>query len=206
VRHEAVFPGWDNTARRAKQQALVMHGNSPEIYEHWLREVHQRAPARGATGLVFINAWNEWAEGAHLEPDERWGDAYLRATARAVLGHEPPDLIEPEGADSVEILTGPTFAELYLDIYERYVRTQRRLTSMEATIRREVERRSKVLTDDLLAERQRSTDLTHRLAGLLARQHIEPDHMPRQPSVTPPARPRRSASGGARDGDFASST
>jgi hypothetical protein len=166
VRHETVLPCWDNTSRRAEQSAFVVTESSPEAFEHWLREVHGRAASRG--GIVFVNAWNEWAEGAHLEPDERWGDGYLRATARAVLGHEPPDTAEPDTEERVEVLTGPTFGELYLDIYERYVRTQRRLTSVEATIRREVERRTAILERELVDERGRSNELAHQLATLLA--------------------------------------
>ena len=67
--------------------------STPERYERWLREIVNRQAARtgvdGNSGispesLVFINAWNEWAEGNHLEPCQKWGRAYLEATRRAL--------------------------------------------------------------------------------------------------------------------------
>jgi lipopolysaccharide biosynthesis protein len=80
-----VTPMWDNSARR-KQGALVLHGSTPQRYERWLRAVVEQTRARqaGDEQLVFINAWNEWAEGNHLEPDARHGRAYLEATQRAL--------------------------------------------------------------------------------------------------------------------------
>jgi len=79
-----VMPGWDNSARRL-HQALVFAHASPEVYELWMREVVARAYARPPSErLVFVNAWNEWAEGAHLEPDRRFGRQYLEATQRAL--------------------------------------------------------------------------------------------------------------------------
>ncbi|MBU6276585.1 MAG: glycoside hydrolase family 99-like domain-containing protein [Planctomycetes bacterium] len=81
-RFETVFPGWDNSPRRG-EQAWVVHGNTPESYEAWLRAAVDRAAARPAEErIVFVNAWNEWAEGAHLEPDRRHGRAFLEATRR----------------------------------------------------------------------------------------------------------------------------
>jgi hypothetical protein len=77
-RFPGVAPGWDNTAR-LDRAATVLVGSTPATYEKWL----QSALARDEP-LVFINAWNEWAEGCHLEPDLRWGRLYLEATARAV--------------------------------------------------------------------------------------------------------------------------
>jgi lipopolysaccharide biosynthesis protein len=87
-----VCPGWDNSPRK-KKDALILHNATPELYERWLREVvtrmRQRMPVDGNSGispesLVFINAWNEWAEGNHLEPCQKWGRAYLQATQRAL--------------------------------------------------------------------------------------------------------------------------
>lgn len=90
--HRTVMPGWDNTARRARQ-ALVFAHATPELYELWLREVVVRAYAKPRDErLVFINAWNEWAEGAHLEPDRRFGRQYLEATKRALMQSVPNDL------------------------------------------------------------------------------------------------------------------
>jgi lipopolysaccharide biosynthesis protein len=85
VAHPTVMPGWDNTPRR-RDNALTFFNASPEIYELWLREVVLRTieRRRPTEQLVFINAWNEWAEGAHLEPDRRYGHQYLRATQRAI--------------------------------------------------------------------------------------------------------------------------
>lgn len=81
TRYRGVAPGWDNTARR-QQAATVYVGASPSAYARWLQTARMaEQKARGEDGLVFINAWNEWAEGAYLEPDKHFGDSYLRATA-----------------------------------------------------------------------------------------------------------------------------
>lgn len=80
-----VTPAWDNSPRRAAS-ANIFIDSSPELYGSWLRHAI-RASARRFSGderLVFINAWNEWAEGNHLEPDLRWGHAYLQATRDAL--------------------------------------------------------------------------------------------------------------------------
>jgi lipopolysaccharide biosynthesis protein len=86
-RFRCVTPGWDNSPRR-KREAVVVHGATPAKYEAWLRAVVALTLRLGAGDeqILFVNAWNEWAEGNHLEPDERWGLAYLEATRRAIVG------------------------------------------------------------------------------------------------------------------------
>jgi hypothetical protein len=84
------FPGafvdWDNTSRYVKR-ARIFRNASPERFEHWLRklvEVTARRPA--PENLIFLNAWNEWAESTYLEPDERHGYEYLLAVKRCMAG------------------------------------------------------------------------------------------------------------------------
>jgi hypothetical protein len=82
------FPGafvdWDNTARYVKR-ARIFRGVTPERFEHWFRQLVEITAARpDPEHTIFINAWNEWAEGAYLEPDERRGLAYLEAVRRCL--------------------------------------------------------------------------------------------------------------------------
>jgi hypothetical protein len=82
---------WDNTARK-ERHATVFHGGTPPLYERWLRESAQFAqahPGPGGKAMVFINAWNEWAEGVYLEPDRKYGYALLAATQRVAFGQPP---------------------------------------------------------------------------------------------------------------------
>ncbi len=82
---KTVSPHWDNDARR-EGAGMTIHGSTPELYEKWLNGALDYAEANPVNdeSIVFINAWNEWAEGAYLEPDVHYGHAYLNATKRAV--------------------------------------------------------------------------------------------------------------------------
>jgi lipopolysaccharide biosynthesis protein len=81
--YPVVFPSWDNTVRRTS--ATVVENQDPGQYRRWLSDAVSRVARRPPEHrLVFINAWNEWAEGCHLEPDSRHGHAFLRATAAAL--------------------------------------------------------------------------------------------------------------------------
>ncbi len=78
-------PGWDNDARR-QGRGMTIHGATPAAYQAWLSRLigAAREQTVGGEALVCINAWNEWAEGAYLEPDVHFGAAFLNATGRAV--------------------------------------------------------------------------------------------------------------------------
>ena len=80
-----VTPQWDNSARR-KTGATIFKDSTPELYEKWLKfTIEKFIPNSPQENLVFINAWNEWGEGNHLEPCQRWGKSYLEATKRAIM-------------------------------------------------------------------------------------------------------------------------
>jgi lipopolysaccharide biosynthesis protein len=85
--YPCVTPGFDNSPRRPDHGATIIRGSTPELYEGWLREVIQRFQPSGEENLLFVNAWNEWAEGNHLEPCRRWGKRYLEAHARLLVPH-----------------------------------------------------------------------------------------------------------------------
>ena len=92
-----VFPGafvdWDNTARYGGR-ATIIQGASPERFKYWLEKlvgVVSRRP--DDLNYIFLNAWNEWAECAYLEPDEKYGYAYLEAI-KEVLSNQRLDSSE----------------------------------------------------------------------------------------------------------------
>ena len=79
-----VTPSWDNTARR-KWGGVILQGSTPTLYGEWLtKTISKMSSLNLPEQFVFINAWNEWAEGNHLEPDLRWGTQYLEQTLRAL--------------------------------------------------------------------------------------------------------------------------
>lgn len=83
---KTVFPSWDNTARN-KDRAFVVLNGVPENYEYWLASSIDIVKKSGKHDeLIFINAWNEWAEGCHLEPDRWFGHGFLQATLNAKNG------------------------------------------------------------------------------------------------------------------------
>ncbi len=74
-----VFVGWDNTPRRGKK-GIVIQNNKASYFKSELERLKlEMTSVENSTNLLFINAWNEWGEGNHLEPDYKNGRQYLQA-------------------------------------------------------------------------------------------------------------------------------
>lgn len=78
--------GWDNSARR-KENYTVYYNYSLESYYKWLRIIIEETRRRNneENRFMFVNAWNEWAEGTYLEPDEKYGYANINTLSKAIF-------------------------------------------------------------------------------------------------------------------------
>ena len=74
-----VCPSWDNSARRPRGKGLIFRNASPSVFGDWLAAKTRQFKPTGDANLLFVNAWNGWAEGNHLEPCLRHGHAWLDA-------------------------------------------------------------------------------------------------------------------------------
>ncbi len=100
TRFKGVIPGWDNTARR-QHNSFCFENATPGAFQGWLEETIEetRVQNYGDERIVFVNAWNEWAEGAHLEPDRRFGHTYLEAVKNAL---DASRLLDKNGMDGLK--------------------------------------------------------------------------------------------------------
>ncbi len=85
VLYRSAMTLWDNTARK-NNKGQIFHHATPELYKRWLKDLIAitKKNANLDAKLIFINAWNEWGEGAYLEPDRNYGYAMLNATREAI--------------------------------------------------------------------------------------------------------------------------
>jgi hypothetical protein len=77
------FMDWDNSARKPFDP-LIMDGACPEKFKKYIRQQIYRTKNIYNSEFLFINAWNEWAEGTYLEPDKKYGYQYLQALNEAI--------------------------------------------------------------------------------------------------------------------------
>jgi len=82
--YRGACPRWDNTPRRVTR-GIIFKDATPEEFGKWLRSTIDIIQDQSKEHrIIFINAWNEWAEGNYLEPDLKYGHKYLEATYEAV--------------------------------------------------------------------------------------------------------------------------
>ena len=77
-----VFTSWDNTPRRGRKSTVFLN-SSPNLFKSYLNSKLLRNRLEYKKEFIFVNAWNEWAEGAHLEPDKLHANGYLEAIAES---------------------------------------------------------------------------------------------------------------------------
>ena len=79
------FTAFDNSPRKG-YTGIVINNSSPEIYKNWLiDQIERNNSSHLEDNFTFIGSWNEWAEGSHLEPDHKYGYAYLQASMDAII-------------------------------------------------------------------------------------------------------------------------
>lgn len=77
------FSGWDNTPRKGKH-GLVLTGASPQLFEKYMTKQIKRAREIYKKDMLFLAAWNEWAEGSMMEPTEKDEYGYLEGVKNAL--------------------------------------------------------------------------------------------------------------------------
>lgn len=87
--YPCVSPGFDNSPRRVGKNFFAFKNANPEDYRRWLKYYMDTfEPFSEEENFIFVNAWNEWAEGNHLEPDIKWSRKFLEATKRVIDENE----------------------------------------------------------------------------------------------------------------------
>lgn len=80
------FVDWDNTPRR-QERGSVFVGACPEKFQKYMTQQIKRAKEEYHQDMLFLFAWNEWAEGGYMEPDEKYGCGYLEALKNALIAN-----------------------------------------------------------------------------------------------------------------------
>ncbi len=192
IRYPCVATGWDNSPRRQNNEALILMGSTPERYRMWLEQAMQRQMrAQGDDGVVFINAWNEWAEGAHLEPDTRHGRAYLEATKEVVESLEGSlRSCSSQGEDDRP--EPASIEDLYTDLYQSFVQLQQRSSGYLAIADRRLQSWRDYYEKELEKHREKTRSLAEFCLSLEHRLDFLVDQLGNGSTPDQPANPTRS--------------
>jgi lipopolysaccharide biosynthesis protein len=148
--YKTVMPSWDNEARKPGL-GISFANADPLSYAHWLRDAaEQTAHNREPEQLLFVNAWNEWAEGAHLEPDRRFGYGFLHATAnvlRDYLGDETSAYIKKLNSSfqkhsKVAIILHVFYEDLIGEILNPYLASAAKTCDVFVSVKADISRSS----------------------------------------------------------------
>lgn len=124
---------WDNTARK-QNNSHIFHGFSLLRYKQWLAalcsNVYRNDKYSKDEKLVFVNAWNEWAEGTHLEPDRKYGYGYLQATYDVISNFDTNLETSPSRKDFKK--TSNYAVVLHLHYLELWPEIRNHLRSLES--------------------------------------------------------------------------
>lgn len=112
----SVVPMWDNTPRY-DEAGIMLHGGTPQDFQTWLEKSieYSRKSLPKEERFVVVNAWNEWAEGAHLEPDTRHGYAYLNAIGRALSAKSFSSMLNEEEVLAPNTIVALSFSETVIN-------------------------------------------------------------------------------------------
>lgn len=81
-----IIPGWDRSPRSGKK-AQIVYGSTPKLWkEHVQEAVDMVKDKEDEHKIIILRSWNEWGEGNYVEPDERWGTAYLDVLKEVLFG------------------------------------------------------------------------------------------------------------------------
>jgi lipopolysaccharide biosynthesis protein/glycosyltransferase involved in cell wall biosynthesis len=151
-----VNPSWDNTPRK-KQKGIIFVNSSPFGYLFWLynalNETINRVTNKDKR-IVFVNAWNEWAEGAYIEPDKKYGYAYLEATKMALTKSSliysrnlSNPLIKKPGKNKLAIIIHAYYIDMFDELIERIKKLDIRYKIFVTTTIEHKERVNSVLSE-----------------------------------------------------------
>jgi lipopolysaccharide biosynthesis protein len=122
--YPCVTPSWDNDARK-KGKGFVYQNSSPDLYASWLGRIVTKEMQKKEAPLIFVNAWNEWAEGAILEPSAHMGHAVLNRTAEVISKHSfenhnknsiPPYGIKREKNKKIAVVVHLFYTDMWSEI------------------------------------------------------------------------------------------
>ena len=115
----SLVPIWDNTARYGAE-AYLLHGGTPEKFQEWMKKSidYSKETLPRDRRFLLINAWNEWAEGAHLEPDTRYGYSYLNSVGRALSNLTYADDLNSESTIDPKTKVNLLFSNFVLDQFK----------------------------------------------------------------------------------------